>query len=172
MATTLSPCTPLFDEQGKIRRVIHIATDISERKKAEDAVRAQKDLFDTVMESLPGVLYLFRNDGKYLKWNKRMEVISGYSCQEIDTMSPLNFFSERNQPVIQEAIRRALDRGEVVVEAELLTKAGNEIPYLFTGNQVTLDDTKCVVGMGIDIRERKRLENEIRFNKGAARFHG
>ena len=157
-------CTPIFDEQGNIRRVIHIATNISERKKSEDAVREQRDLIDTVMESLPGVLYLFRNDGKYLKWNKRMEVISGYSFQEIDTMSPLNFFSERNQPVIQEAIRRALDRGEVVVEAELLTKAGNEIPYLFTGNQVTLHDTKCVVGMGIDITERKRLENEIRFN--------
>lgn len=160
----LVSCTPVFDESGNIRRVIHIATDISQRKKAEDAVRAERDFIDTVMESLPGVFYLFREDGKYLRWNRRLEAISGYSSGEIDGMNPLNFFAGRNQPVIREAIEKALDRGEVLVEAELLTKEGIEIPYLFTGNQVTLNETKCLVGMGIDISDRKRLENEIRFS--------
>ncbi|MGO9571019.1 MAG: PAS domain S-box protein [Desulfomonilaceae bacterium] len=160
----LVSCTPILDEEGNIRKVIHIATDITERKRAEDALRSEKDFSDTIMESLPGVFYLFRNDGNYLRWNRRLETITGYSYQDIDKMNFLNFFSEKNQPVIEEAIQQALDHGEVLVEADILTKDGNEIPYLFTGNQVTLNETQCVVGMGIDIRERKRLEDEIKFN--------
>jgi two-component system, cell cycle sensor histidine kinase and response regulator CckA len=160
----LVSCTPILDDEGNIRRVIHIATDMSYRKEAEDALRAEKDFSDTILESLPGVFYLFRNDGKYLRWNKSLETVTGYSYEEIDKMTPLNFFSEKNLPVVGKAIEQALDQGEVILEADILTKDGNEIPYLFTGNQVTLNETQCVVGMGIDIRERKRLENEIKFN--------
>ncbi|HAJ28351.1 MAG TPA: hypothetical protein DCG53_14110 [Syntrophus sp. (in: bacteria)] len=35
----LVSCTPVFDQQGRIEKIIHIATDITDRKQAEDEIR-------------------------------------------------------------------------------------------------------------------------------------
>ena len=40
----LVSCTPVFDDTDQIEKIIHIATDIAERKRAEDLIRAQRDL--------------------------------------------------------------------------------------------------------------------------------
>ena len=140
-----------------------LAEEIVERRRAEDSLREEKNFSDTIIQSLPGVFILFGTDGRLLRWNESLETVTGYSYQEITQRSPLSFFSEKKQLVFQEAITHSTDHGELAVEADILTKDGIEIPYFFRGNQKRLNQTNCVVWIGIDISERKRLENEIKF---------
>lgn len=50
-------CTPVFDERGQIRKIIHIATDISERKRTEEKLREAYD----IINGSPVAAFLWRN---------------------------------------------------------------------------------------------------------------
>jgi len=40
-------------------------------------------LIDTIIASMPGVVYLFGEPGKLMRWNRNLECISGYSSEEV-----------------------------------------------------------------------------------------
>ncbi|MEW6197939.1 MAG: PAS domain-containing protein [Planctomycetota bacterium] len=63
--TFLVSCTPLLDEEGHLDRVIHIATDITQRKRAEQALRESERTLATLMDNLPGMAYRCRNDPQW-----------------------------------------------------------------------------------------------------------
>ena len=48
------------------------------------------------------------------------------------------------------------------MEAELTTKAGKKIPYYFTGRSLEYEGRPCLLGMGIDISDRKKAEDKLR----------
>ena len=41
-----------------------------------------------LIETMPGVFYLYDERGRFLRWNRNFEVVSGYSRPEIEQMSP------------------------------------------------------------------------------------
>src|ERR1019366_432102 len=50
--------------------------DISESKRAEDQIINEKKLSDSIINSLPGIFYLYDKNRKFLRWNKNFEIIS------------------------------------------------------------------------------------------------
>ncbi len=56
------------------------------------------------LDSLPGLFYLIDQQGRFLRWNKNFEKVSGYSALEISAMSPLDFFGEVDRGPIAAAI--------------------------------------------------------------------
>jgi PAS domain S-box-containing protein len=135
---------------------------LKERRQAEEVVLEEKHFSDLVINSLPGIFYLFDEDGHFLRWNHNMEIITGYSGEEIRNISPLNFFDGEEKRLVGEAIQKVFTKGETSVEAKLVLKDRSKIPYLFKGLRFLSGDQKYLLGMGIDITERKRIEKEIR----------
>ncbi|MFO7552364.1 MAG: ATP-binding protein, partial [Haliea sp.] len=110
----------------------------------------------------PGVLYFYDERGQFLRWNRNLEIVSGYSGEEVAHMHPLDFFAVDEQGLLEQSIDEALDAGEATVEAEFLSRDGRRTPCFFTGRRVDFDGARCLVGVGIDITERKRAENALR----------
>jgi len=138
-----------------------IIRDITERKKIEQQIVKEKTLSDSVINSLPGIFYLFNNNGKYLRWNKNLETASGYSPEEISKMQPLDFFDDEEKRLLTERIDEVFANGETDVEAYLVTKDRKKIPYYFTGKLIQYEDEPCLIGVGIDITDRKKVEKKI-----------
>jgi PAS domain S-box-containing protein len=115
-----------------------------------------------LIEAMPGIFYLYDQSGRFLRWNRNFEVVSGYSSDEIARMHPLDFFAGADRDNVQFRIGEVFVRGESSVEAGFVTKSGEVIPHFFTGRRMSLDDGVCLVGVGIDIAERKRAEAEVR----------
>ncbi|MDY6953864.1 MAG: response regulator, partial [Thermodesulfobacteriota bacterium] len=59
------------------------------------------------------------------------------------------------------AIQEAFDKGKTAVEAELLSADGRKTPYYFTGMRAKIGDQTYLVGMGLDISERKEAEDAL-----------
>jgi len=128
------------------------------RRQAEAYAINEKQFSDTMIESMPGVLYFYDNQGRFLRWNKNFEIVSGYNDAEIKHMHPLDFFSDENKQLLTNRITEVFIKGESFVEAALIAKNGRAIPHFFTGRRVIFNGQECLVGMGIDITERLAAE--------------
>lgn len=147
---------------GVIRDISELKQKESLRLEAEAAASGEKRFSDTMIESMPGILYFYDDHGRFLRWNKNFENVSGYSAEEIANMHPLDFFSESEKPRLVERISEVFTKGESTVEAPFLTKSGTQIPYFFTGRKVRFNNMDCLVGVGIDITERIMAEQASR----------
>jgi PAS domain S-box-containing protein len=133
-----------------------------EKSEAREALLEEKQFTDSVINSLPGVFYLFDENGRFLRWNRNLELNTAYSGEEISKMNPLDFFREDDKKSIEDNIREVFSKGESSVEAYLKSKAGREFPYFFTGLLFVSGGKNYLVGMGMDITEIKHAEEEIR----------
>ncbi|MBT4512605.1 MAG: PAS domain S-box protein [Chloroflexi bacterium] len=151
---------PIKNESGKIINIVIEQEDITERKQAEETLHSEKQFIDKAIDSLPGIFYLFPQDGKFLRWNRNFEIVSGYTGEEIGRMYPRDFFPVEEYPLVEERIGEVFAKGESFVEANWLSKDGTKTLHYLTGVRVDIDGISCQVGMGIDISDRKQLEEE------------
>ena len=135
---------------------------LAELRSAEHRLRREKHFSDSAIASLPGIFYLFDSQGTFLRWNENFEHVSGYSRQEMSKMHPPDFFRGQDKEVIEQRIADVFTHGQAATEARFVAKNGTSIPYLFSGKRLVIDDKPHLVGMGIDIADRKRAEEALR----------
>jgi PAS domain S-box-containing protein len=133
-----------------------------ELRAAETIAQREMRFSDAMIESMPGIVYLYNDQGRFLRWNRNFEVVSGYSRAEIAVMHPLDFFAGDDRQLLEHRISEVFDRGDSSVEAAFLSKDGRTTPYFFTGRRVMFEEMPCLVGVGIDSSERKRAELALR----------
>lgn len=144
------------------KHFIGTSLDITERKQMEEAILKERDFSDAMLNSLPGILYFFNDTGKFLRWNGNFEIVSGYSGEEIAEMRPLDFFVGVEKEYIAKRIQQVFETGESDAEANFVSKNGKRTPYYFTGNRIEIDNIPYLIGMGIDITQRRQAEEELR----------
>ncbi|HEX2487828.1 MAG TPA: PAS domain-containing protein, partial [Blastocatellia bacterium] len=156
---------PLLSEEGDIIKWFGTHTDIEDQKRVESLLRekeerllVERDFSNEIIDTLPGVFYLFDQQGKFLRWNKNLEEITGHSGDEIALMAPLEFIVEENRPAVERKIEEVFVHGEANIEAQLLTKNGLGVPYFFTGRRIVFDGKPNLIGNGVDVTERRRGE--------------
>lgn len=148
-------------EDGKRVALQGIAHDINERKKAEQDILKEKLFSESLLESLPGILYFFDKDGEIIRWNKNFEDISEYNSNEISDLKPLNLFSTNEKPKIQNKIEKAFKMGESTFEAEIVSKTGKKTPFYFSEYRLTLEDKNYLIVVGIDLTNLKQTQLEL-----------
>ena len=149
------------DARGKVAEILSIGTDITERRRAEAAIARERVFSDSIVNSLPGIFYMYDDRGRLVRWSKKAEVLTGYSTEELYQRHIAEFFPESYKRYILTSIETVFAQGENYTEAPLQHKDGSRIPYLFTSRLVTLDNGRYILGVGVDISERKRAEEEI-----------
>ena len=162
IAWVMGQAIPERKPDGQIIGYVGTITDITERKKAEEAIWREKVLSDKIINSLPGIFYLSDSTPKLLRWNQALETISGYTKEEIEKMNPALLFDPEDHPVLRAGIAKSQKEGKADVEIRLLTKTGQRIPFYFTGVGVEYNGQPAVMGIGIDASEHKKAEEEIK----------
>ena len=166
---------PSFFAESEAALLVEAAADIAfaldarkredERLRAEDLAAAERRFSDTMIDSMPGVLYFYDEAGRFLRWNQNFARVSGYTDAEIATMRPLDFIGPGDRGRVKDRIREVFERGESAVEADFLCRDGRRIPFFFTGRRVEFDGRLCLVGSGIDITARRQAESALRLSE-------
>lgn len=135
------------------------------RKRAEDKLLHEKNLTDAIFQSAPGLLYLYDENGRLLRWNKKHQDITGYSPEELSKMSLSDWYKgdEKSQKAFKKGITRAIEEGFGDGETELQKKDGTTVSMYFTSSAFNLEGNHYFAGIAIDITERKKKETEIFF---------
>ncbi|HQP32377.1 MAG TPA: PAS domain S-box protein, partial [Deltaproteobacteria bacterium] len=83
----LVSCAPVLDAGGNMERVLHFATDITERKRAEEALKESEARFQTAFFMAPIGMALVGINGHFLGVNQAFCEMLGYSEKELDGMT-------------------------------------------------------------------------------------
>ncbi|MDB5952118.1 MAG: bifunctional diguanylate cyclase/phosphodiesterase [Massilia sp.] len=121
-----------------------------------------------VVNVLPGMFYVLREDNTFVLWNKPLEAATGYSSEEMLTARALDMFELIEKPKVEEKMRQVFERGEpTFIEATLLDKDGHGAPYVLTGARIECSGKHYLCGMGLDISLRHQQEEQLRLRERA-----
>jgi len=149
--------------QLELRRQAALArVERLEHERNKERLRHERNLSDFAVNAVPGVFYVFDAQGRFLRWNDSVEKVTGYSHAEIAHLHPLDLFEGADKELIAARIGEAFVSGASDAEAVLVAKDGRKIDFYFTGRSAEIDGQPCIIGMGVDITERKRLEAHLR----------
>ena len=113
---------PLRSEEGEIIKWFGTSTDIEDQKRVEallreneERLRAERGFEEKIVDSMPGIFYLFDLQGEFLKWNKNLEEITGHGHDEITRTSPIEFVHEEDRAAVERAFEEVFVHGEANV---------------------------------------------------------
>ncbi len=144
------------------RHFTGVIRDLTERKRLEERTAQEARLTATMMEALPGLVGLWDERQRIVRWNQALERVTGYEAGAIARMSPLDFVAPEDREAAAAAIQTAFRTGHCALEAHLRTRAGERVPYFLSGVRLTTERGPHILGIAVDISERRRLEEQYR----------
>ena len=158
--------SPVRDEGGRITHFVGIAEDITERKRAEEALRASEAQFHSLIETSGTVIIGLRPDGTLFEWNQAANRTFGYMRQE---MIGENYFQRLLPPEHHVEMKRQLQivlAGDVVRNYQTPGIECNSCISTLLWNMTRVVDAAGrvtgVMAIGQDITEREQAETEVR----------
>ncbi|HEU4323193.1 MAG TPA: PAS domain S-box protein [Roseiflexaceae bacterium] len=160
---TLLSTTPNLDSAGKYQGATALVTDISERVRAEAALRMSEQRFASAFRNSPdGLAITTFAEGRYIEVNDAFLHETGYTREELlgRTSLELNLWEDQgDRSLFQKQMRQyGFIRDQ---EMSCRTKSGALCRLMVSVEQIELDGQPCILSVVRNISERKRLINEL-----------
>jgi PAS domain S-box-containing protein len=136
-----------------------ILRDISERKRAEEALRESERKYRDMFENVSDFLYFHDLDGHFIETNLAAKIDSGYNEDELTNMNIKDLIPERYKDLFPDYLKEVIKKGKSEGLMKVMAKDGSE-HVLEYRNSLVCDATGPigVRGSARDITERKRGE--------------
>jgi two-component system cell cycle sensor histidine kinase/response regulator CckA len=160
---------PYIDEKGRLIRYDGLIEDITERKRAEEALRESESKFRILAQTNAAAIFIIQgNNFQYV--NPALETITGYSEEELLTMNFWDFVHPEFQELVKER-GIARQRGEKVpsrYEFKIITKSGETRWLDTTAGIIEYKGKPATIAASIETTVHKQavealLESEEKF---------
>jgi PAS domain S-box-containing protein len=154
-------------EGGNVVRVNGAIQDITDRRRARQQLRRQKDVLQTVFDNIPVMIALFDEKGRFQMVNQKFETMLGWTQGDVASRADAveRFFPDPDDQ--QAAIDFVQEASGTWEEFEVRNKAGNTKHVL--GTAVALRDGRRI-GIGFDVSEKKEREERLRLLEAAVEY--
>ncbi len=159
---------PVFDEKGKVVQYFAFEENITDRKLAEQKLEEQRHFYEDVLNNIPTDIAVFDNEHRYLFLNPiaiRNPEIREWMIGKKD--EDYCKFRNRDWNVYKERrslFNRILDTKKLYTKEEELIDPNGKKEYFLRNMYPVLDeegDVRLVIGYGLNITERKLIEQQL-----------
>jgi PAS domain S-box-containing protein len=144
---------------GGSRRSIVVVRDITQRKQIEAELLAEKNFTDTAINAMTGLFFVQNHEGKNVRWNRTLGDLLPKTQAERDAAPPLALIHPDDRAQVAETVREVFSDGYAETEARLSTD--QERHFILNGRRMEIAGEPFLVGTGVEITERKRLQREV-----------
>ena len=161
----LTTKVPMYDSQGKTIGVVGVSRDITERKRAEEALKESEEKYHLHFGAISDIIISYDRDFKVLFVSPSVKKVLGYSPEELigKNLAELNVLTPSSKATALAYGKRVLDGESIAsIEYEFITKDGRKIIGDVSG--APLSENGKIVGViavGRDITERKLAEEKL-----------
>ena len=166
--------SPIANKDGKMTKLYVVIQDITQLKLTERESINQKIFNSALIESIPGAVYMVNAKGHYTFWNAyQRDVVVGKPDNEMGTFNALDTIHPDHRELVAKRMENILIHGvEDSDDVKILLHGGPEFRWFrISGKKVIINGEAFIVGIGSDITERKKAEenalknSEDRFRK-------
>lgn len=164
--------SPLFDHRQQVIGIIGIFWDITERKKTEIELAEERNLLRTLIDIVPGYIYVKDRESRFILANKAVARLMGVeNPEDVIGKTDFDFYSDADAENFRNDERQVIEEEKPLVDREESYSQDGQMGWILT-NKLPLrnigGEVSGVVGMGLNItrrkeaeRERKRLEAQL-----------
>lgn len=152
---------PIF-QKGRFTGANGVLTDIHDRKEAEDRVLQERNFATTIIDTLPGIFFIMDGRGTLVRWKGRVkgDDAFGYSPEEVRSMNALEMVEPRDRDLAAAKLHEGFVKGQTSVEITFMRKNGDRLAFHVAVSRMRLDGENYLIGIGFEITDRKRAEEE------------
>ena len=156
--------SPIHDSNGAIVGTSKIARDITERKRAEDALRESKEQFQAMANGMPQLACIADADGSIVWYNQRWYEFTGTTFEQMQGWGWQTVPDPDFLPIVLERWKKAIAAG-APFEMEFPLRGADGFFRAFLTRVVPLKNSAGQVvrwfGTNTDISERKQAEEQL-----------
>ena len=157
---------PLLDEDGGLMACVHVMTDITNRTRAEDALRDNLRFLEALVENSPSLTVLSGADGRIIMFSRTCEKLTGYSKREALGARVAEFLAPAEWRSRASGMFTAVAPGGTPspMECPWITKSGDTvlIEWRFTALSSPNGAENYVLASGADVTRRERAREALR----------
>ncbi len=154
-----------FDEQYEPVQMLGTVQDITERQRAEEALRVSEAELRALFAGMTDVVLMFDREGRYLKIAPASTELLYKPADELLGKTLHEVFPQEQADMLLRYIRQSLETQQLVGLEYSLNIGGNDIWF---DGRVSPMSHDAVIFVARDITERKRMEDDLRHAKDAA----
>jgi two-component system, cell cycle sensor histidine kinase and response regulator CckA len=155
---------PLVSADGRARQVLGVATDITDRKRTEAALRNSEESYRSLVDGVRDVIFALSPGGEVTSLNPAFEEMTGFPPAEWVGRPFEAFVHPDDVPLALDLFGRVL-QGEPrpTIQFRILTKGGTYRVAEFSATAQRRDGRLTgILGIGRDVTERLGLEQQLR----------
>jgi PAS domain S-box-containing protein len=141
-------------------------SDISERKRAEQTLKEQEELYSAMFNQAPdGVILVDAKTLKAREFNEMACQALGYSREEFSVLSAEEINPEFNHDMLVERTRNIIQQGHAVFETAHRHRDGSLRNVRVSARSITIREQPYILAFWTDITEQVRLQEELRLRE-------
>ncbi len=155
---------PILDEQGRYVKSIGISCNITAEKEAELTLQRERQLLDTLLNTVPVGICLSDEDGTFLRVNRALTEILGYDAFELLGQNFASIVAQDYRELAKEAHRTFMQGDSLITSGEtMVQRKDGEMRWVnFTARKFQREDGKWYrVSAAQDITKKRQQEEEI-----------
>jgi sigma-B regulation protein RsbU (phosphoserine phosphatase) len=163
---SLTTKVPLHDADGRVAGIIGISRDITERRRAQEALAREQDLLHALMDNIPDTIYFKDPSSRFTLVNRAQAKLLGLErTEDAIGKTDFDFFTPESAGAAFADDQRIMALGEpLIAKEEHMQRADGQWRWVTTTKMPFRDRHGKVMGlMGVsrDITERKLVERKV-----------
>lgn len=148
--------TELRDTQDEL------ADGVDRLEHSNERLERHTEYTEHVLDGVDDIFYVVGADGDVRRWNDSLRKVTGYTDEQIESMTAAEFFAADEADRIADGIEAGFETGSIQIQIDLRSADGETIPYEFAASILEHPGGETVLaGIGRDVSDRVERERKL-----------